>query len=191
MRLPLLVAFVLATLVSLVNVSAFKQATVASSLSANVVNTDSAKLAIVSGGPMATVQANGIMKIDFRIGTMQYGYTTPAPNGVSVTADQFDMGDVIRVVNNDTSSHCLSVFVSSGSPTILNSIYARYASQTFPGGTRLAEVGGALYTKLLLGPAGSATDEVQLDFYWRPGTAAFTATPFTIKVQSTQASPCP
>ena len=67
-RLPLVITFLLAALLSLVNVSAYRGATVTEGLTIQVVNTGSAALALAAGTGNAVNQvsmANGILQIDF------------------------------------------------------------------------------------------------------------------------------
>ncbi|MBI3968298.1 MAG: hypothetical protein HY329_21890 [Chloroflexi bacterium] len=185
-QLPAMVAVILVSLLSITHVSAYKQARVTNGLSLTVVSTNSAALALSSVSSMATI-SSGVMRIDFQQGNgaARSFNTTRTSGGFTLTGDSYQMRDVFRVTNNDTQDQCVSVFVSSGSPTNLTDIYGRL-NETFLG-TQLASALGAQTANRVNLTAGST---MKLDFHWS-ATSSDAGGTFTIRVTSANQTTCP
>lgn len=192
-RLPLVITFLLAALLSLVNVSAYRGATVTEGLTIQVVNTGSAALALAAGTGNAVNQvsmANGILQIDFRKGSGVANHSFQPARG-SVAADIFQMRQVFTITNNGTTCQDVSIYVSSGSPTNLTAIYGRLTGGVTPG-IQLAGAGGMqiVGNKVKLQPAPTSNQMV-LDFWWQASTQVDASGNFGVQVSSTKSATCP
>jgi len=197
-RLPLTIACVLTALLSLVNVSAYRQATVTDGLSIQVVNTGSAALALAAGTGNAANQVsavNGTLQLDFRKGYAGGIHSfRQARTGPTAAADVFQMRQVFTITNNGAYCQDVSVYVSSGTATNLTGIYGRLYSvwPTMLPATQLAGAGGGQIpaNKVKLQPSPSSNQMVA-DFYWQAATPVAASGNFGIQVFSTQSATCP
>lgn len=190
-RLPLLIAFTLAALLALVNVSAYSQGAVTSGATITVASTSSAALALSSTSPMAAI-SGGILQVDFRQGngsnrSLQTSY---ASGGVTVGADLMQMKDVFRVTNASSQCLMLSVYVSSGSPGNLTAIYGRLPTDPLPGTQLGSALGAQTANRVNLGAAGSGKEQMLADFHWLASNST-AAGNFTVKVTGLQTATCP
>jgi len=197
-RLPLILASGLAAFFLVVNVSAYRQATVVSGTTVTVGGSASAALALIPVSPMASVPSvgagAGILRVDFRLGnlgtrTLFHNHTVGAnPNTVTVPGDLVKMHNVFKVRNNGSQPQCVSVFVSSGTPTNLTGIYGRI-TETFPG----TQLGDALGVQTANRVNLTAGQELKVDFYWDVvlNTVPNAAGNFTLMVTGQNQVSCP
>lgn len=194
--LPLLAAFILATLISAVNVAAYKQASPENGLSLTVDSTGSAGLALAggTGNPAYQVSTyNGMLQIDFRKGyggsTFAFQPTGTGPNGVSLAGDIFQMRQVMTVTNNGGNCQDVAVYVVGSAPTNLAAIYGRLTGAATPG-TQMASTNGAATGSTVKLGVGSS-NQMQVDFWWEAANTVATAGTFTIRVSGTKSATCP
>lgn len=195
-RFPLMLASAWAALFLLVNVAAYRQATVVSGATITVDSSSSAALALIPISPMATVPIGGagagILRVDFQLGnagtrTFFYQHTLGSP-AVTVSGDLVKMHNIFKIKNNGSQSQCVSVFVSSGSPTNLEAIYGRII-ESFPG----TQLGGSLGAQTANRVNLTAAQELKVDFYWNvvSNTSPNAAGNFTIRVTGQNQVSCP
>jgi hypothetical protein len=196
LRFPLMVATALAGLVMLVNVTAYRQARVVSGATVMVDSTSFAALALVPVNSLASVPYSGAgagtLRIDFRLGnsgtrTFFHEHLSGSP-AVTVPGDLVKMHNIFKIKNNGSQSQCVSVFVSSGSPTNLEAIYGRI-TEVFPG----TQLGGSLGVQTADRVNLTAGQELKVDFYWNAttNTIANVTGNFTIRVTGQNQVSCP
>lgn len=196
-RLPFALAFALAALLSLVNVSAYQQAVVTDRVSVRVDATGNAALALAAGGGNAVNQvsttANGVLRVDFRKGyggLVQSFQTTRSSGGRTVAADIFRMRQVFTITNNGGDCQDVSVYVAAGTPVNLTDIYGRLAGGPAPG-TQLWTGGAPTASRVKLYPPALGSNQMVVDFWWQAATAVATAGNFTLRVSATRSATCP
>lgn len=186
----LIIAFVAAAALSMVNVSAYQQVSVSSGMSVTVTNTGSAALALTSSSPMAS--GGDTMSINFQLGNggTRSFLSTHTTGGVTVTGDLMQMRDVFRVTNNGTQCQNVAVYVSGGTPTNLSAIYGRIPTDALPGTQLAGSLGVTTGSVVNLGVAGSGKNQMIADVHWSAGSAT-AAGNFTIQVSSAYTASCP
>lgn len=194
--LPLLAAFLLATLISAVNVAAYKQASPVNGLSLTVDSTGSAGLALAggTGNPAYQVSTyNGMLQIDFRKGfggsPFTFQPTGTGANGVSLSGDIFQMRQVMTVTNNGGHCQDVAVYVAGSAPTNLAAIYGRLTGGAIPG-TQLATTNGAATGGTVKLGVGS-NNQMQVDFWWDATSTVASAGTFTVRVSGSKSATCP
>lgn len=194
-RLPLTIAFLLAALLSLVNVSAYRQASVTEGMSIQVYSTGSAALALAAGTGNAANQVsttNGILQIDYRKGFGAANHSfQELRGGGTIPADLFKMLQVFTITNNGATCQDVAVYVSGSSVPSLSGIYGRLTGGATPG-TQLATAGGAQNGAAIVKLQPSPTNnQMVLDFWWQSTGSVGTNGTFAIQVSSTKSASCP
>jgi hypothetical protein len=195
MRLTVAVAFLLTTVLCLVNVNAFQQATPTNTASMNVSVSDSAALALSgsNGNFVSRVGTtdNGIMWIDFRKGYGGSVFQLRAPDGGTpqVGGDDMEMKGVFTVTNNDSICQDLSVYVSGTAPSTLSAIRGRGDNGIGSQITFWDKTNGPSSSRVQLGTSGSAR-QAAIDFHWI-ATEVISEGTFQVVVSATRSASCP
>ncbi|HYG59968.1 MAG TPA: hypothetical protein VD902_18030 [Symbiobacteriaceae bacterium] len=185
MRYAVVLALVLAVMLSLTQTVAMQSAAVTSQQTIPVTSTSAALLSLApgsgdgNGGGVAYLQGNNLL-LDFRkgFGATSWGFLR---NGLADT-DKYRFKNLFTITNSSGSSQDVTVTVSGTAPDIAG-IYVRPDGTPLSDtGTQVATTGGAYLTSYTLAAGGV----LEVDFWFEITSTTVLIRTFDVRVEATR-----
>lgn len=196
MRGTMAVAVCLIALLCLVNVSAYRTASVDAPLTLTVTDTRNAGLSFRAGANNAFHQVsfiNGMMAIDFRraggsvLGLQPPNRTQTATLRLKLAGDQLRMNRVFYVSNN--SSVCQEITITSG--TAVPSLLYIYGARTGDSSVLMADNSGTRSRGSVVLGSAPGNREMSFDFEWLADSGSTSSGTFSLLVAANRTTQCP